>query len=174
MQLTSAYRHAAIELAGSPAQAVFPLREDERVLIQPWVAGTEYRLELLHDLRVHYAAHFIGESHQMRCGESESVITYHPDLLDDLPHRLSAVFGHSGIWGLDLIWDGERATILDINPRFTGAYPFYHLAGANAPAALVVWAMGQDADPAWLQMASGVRGVKEFEALQIEMRLEYQ
>ena len=141
-QLTSAYRQAAIELADSPEQAVFPLLEDERVLIQLWVVGKEYRLELLHDLRGRYAAHFIGESHQMRFGESESVTTCDPDLLDNLPHRLSAVFGHSGIWGLDWIWDGERATILDINPRFTGAYPFYHLAGANAPAAIVAWANG--------------------------------
>jgi carbamoyl-phosphate synthase large subunit len=172
MELESAYRQTLIQLADSPAQAVVPLCDDEQVLIQPFVTGKEYRLDLLHDIHGKYVAHFIVESHQMRFGETEVATTCPPDLLHDLPHRLSTLFGHSGIWGVDLIWDGTRATILDINPRFTGTYPFYHLAGANVPAALIAWATGKEADPSWLQMASGVRGVKEFEAQEIDIRLE--
>jgi carbamoyl-phosphate synthase large subunit len=171
-QLVSAYHKAAIELGDSPSRAVFPLHESERVLIQSWIAGKEYRMELLHDLKGRYASHFICELHQMRFGESESVTTRDPDLLNDLPHRLSKLFVHNSIWGLDLIWDGEQAIILDINPRFTGAYPFCHLAGANVPAALVAWAMGQEAKPEWLRMASGIRGVKIFETMEIDRWLE--
>jgi carbamoyl-phosphate synthase large subunit len=47
-----------------------------------------------------------------------------------------------------------------MNPRFTGHYPFSHIAGANIPAALVAWAKGQTADPAWLRVIPGVKGYK--------------
>ena len=35
--------------------------------------------------------------------------------------HLAAAFGLRGLFGIDLIWDGERAWVLEVNPRPTGS-----------------------------------------------------
>jgi len=75
--------------------------------------------------------------------------------------RISARLRHVGLLDIDVIRDQGRTCLLEMNPRFGGHYPFSHLAGANIPAALIAWAQGLEADPAWLRVTPGVEGYKE-------------
>lgn len=138
-----------------------------QVVFQEKAVGPEWCLGLVHDLEGNPAAHFLCEVHSMRAGESDRVSTVQGDLLGDLPERLSALTRHMGIWGVDVLANGGRPLIIDLNPRFTGDYPFQHLAGANVPAALVAWARGEVPDPAWLRPAVGVRGYKDLVPMRI-------
>lgn len=131
------------------------------VVIQEHIAGKEFCLTLVNNLRGEFAAAFLAEVHEMRAGESDRVTTVAPDFLGDLPRRLSQLTRHAGIWGVDLLMNGETPTIIDINPRFTGDYPFQHLAGANIPATLIAWAEGKEPDPQWLNPAVDLKACKE-------------
>jgi carbamoyl-phosphate synthase large subunit len=133
----------------------------EIILIQAYIPGQEYCVDIIHDLDGKYAAHFIGQVHAMRSGESDSLTTVEPGLFGNLPQRLSSLTRHLGIWGADLLLHDGCPYVIDINPRFTGDYPFHHLAGADIPAALVAWVEKRTPAPEWLKPAVGFRGYKD-------------
>jgi carbamoyl-phosphate synthase large subunit len=159
--LRNAYRRAFDELRTGLADEFLPLPPEERVLMQAALDGPERCVDLVHDLNGDYAAHFVCEVHAMRAGESDSATTLPHDVLGDLPHRLAALTRHPGIWGVDVMMDGTAPKVIDVNPRFTGDYPFHHLAGADVPAALLAWVAGEEPKDEWLRPATGVRGFKD-------------
>ena len=67
-----------------------------------------------------------------------------------------AVYPHRGILDCDVFVGRAGLTVVDLNPRFGGGYPFSHLAGANLPAAILAWATGREPDPSWLRVTTGV------------------
>jgi carbamoyl-phosphate synthase large subunit len=133
----------------------------ESVLIQQELSGPDLRLNLVNDLDGNYSGHMICQVHAMRAGESDSATTLDGDVLGDLPYRLSSLIKHTGILGIDLMMNNGLYSIIDINPRFTGEYPFFHLAGANIPASLCAWAEGNTPDPQWLVPGVGVHCYKD-------------
>jgi carbamoyl-phosphate synthase large subunit len=160
-ELEWSFRRATNELAESVVDRFVPLAPDERVLVQEHVAGPEYCLDVVNDLAGREAAQMLCEVHSMRAGESDAATTVDPALLGDLPRRFARATRHLGIWGVDLRVGGGSPVILDVNPRFTGDYPFQQLAGADVPAALVAWVEGREPEAGWLSPAFGVRGFKD-------------
>lgn len=130
-------------------------------IVQEHLGRIERTLIVVGDLEGRYAGHLITDIHSMRAGESDWATTLASDALGDLPQRLAALTRHAGPWGFDLMMRNGTACIIDVNPRFTGDYPFHHLAGADLPAALLAWAAGQTPDPAWLRSTPGVTGFKD-------------
>jgi carbamoyl-phosphate synthase large subunit len=51
-------------------------------------------------------------------------------------------------------------SVLEMNCRFGGGYPFAHLAGANFPAAVVAWLAHREPRPEWLRARPGTTGIK--------------
>jgi carbamoyl-phosphate synthase large subunit len=130
-------------------------------IFQEFVVGTEFRLNLVNDLAGVPRATFACKVDSMRAGESDRATTVDPQQFAALAAKLAGLTKHAGIWGIDMIVSNDVCYVLDINPRFTGDYPFQHLAGANVPAALVAWARGEPVAPEWLQPAIGVSGYKD-------------
>lgn len=170
--LEAAHRAALAELHDSLADRFLALPADERVLIQAAAQGPERCIDLVHDLQGRHAAHFVCEVHAMRAGESDRATTLAADAVGDLPLRLSALTRHPGIWGVDVMMDEGQPKVIDVNPRFTGDYPFQHLAGADVPAALLAWARGDEPEPAWLTPSAGVRGFKDLVPTRMPVRNE--
>ena len=135
--------------------------ENQGVLIQQKIAGNEYCLDIVNDLSGKYACSLMVEVHSMRAGESDLATTVDSGMVGDLPIRFSKMTKHLGIWGIDFMDDHGVLRVIDINPRFTGDYPFHQIAGANIPAAIVAWANGENVDPSWLKAEIGVRGFKD-------------
>ncbi|MDL2338436.1 MAG: ATP-grasp domain-containing protein [Pseudomonadota bacterium] len=160
-QLGWFHQSSLAELEDAVGNRFLPLPLDERVLIQQCVQGPEHRVIVVNDLEGEYAAHFVAEVNAMRAGESDRATTMARDALGDLPGRFSRLTRHLGVWGLDVLLDADQPMIIDVNPRFTGDYPFQHLAGANVPAALIAWAQGVQPERAWLEPAVGVTGYKD-------------
>ena len=79
---------------------------------------------------------------------------------DQRLERLGEIIGrrlrHVGSLDCDLMMTESGPQVIDLNPRIGGGYPFSHLAGANLPAALIAWANGEEADPAWFKPQPGV------------------
>jgi carbamoyl-phosphate synthase large subunit len=161
IELKTWHRQVATEIVGSAIQQFCPLPEALSVLIQQAVVGPEFCVDVVNDLHGHYAAHFGCHVYSMRAGESDSAITVDVGMAGDLPLKLSRLTQHCGIWGIDVIVDNGIPKVIDINPRFTGDYPFQHIAGANIPACLVAWARGEEPEYHWLHPEVGVRGYKD-------------
>lgn len=123
---------------------------DQAILIQEWLDGEEYGLDVINDLDGRYAGTLARRKLLMRAGETDRAITVRHAGLERLGERLSGALGHIGNLDCDLFVSGETCAVLEMNPRFGGGYPFAHAAGANLPAALIAWARGETPDPAWL------------------------
>lgn len=160
-ELEALHQQVRDELDISIVQQFLPGLSDTSVLIQQFIDGQEYCVNLVNNLEGRYASHFACRVHAMRAGESDYVTTVNPAFLGDLPFRLSRMTGHPGIFGIDIMMHDGVPKVIDINPRFTGDYPFQHIAGANIPATLLAWAWGEEPKPEWLKPEVGVRGYKD-------------
>lgn len=130
------------------------------VLIQEKIVGQEYGLDLVNDFHGQHKATFVKRKLGMRAGETDKAVTESNPVLEELGERLSNYLGHYGIVDCDVFWNGEWATILEMNPRFGGGYPFSHVAGANIPAALIAWASAQKVKTEWLTVRQGISSAK--------------
>ena len=118
-------------------------------------------MDVVNDLNGKYVCHLVLQVHTMRAGETDLVTTVDPAIAGDIPQRLSQLTRHPGMWGVDIICDQEKPLIIDINPRFTGDYPYHQISGANIPAALIAWTNGKVPEPSWFKAEVGVKGYKE-------------
>lgn len=131
------------------------------VIIQEMLRGTEYGVDIVNDLSGDFACCFMKQKLGMRSGETDAAITVEDGEIEAMARQISARLRHVGLLDMDIIRGQGRSCLLEMNPRFGGHYPFSHLAGANIPAALIAWAQGEDADPAWLRVMPGVEGYKD-------------
>ena len=146
-------RRTILACWGSPAAA-------NSLLIQQFVTGQEYGMDIVNDLSGRHVCTLAHRKLVMRAGNTDRAVTVSEPSLD----RIGAVIGqrlaHLGGLDCDLIKTDHGLSVLDLNPRFGGGYPFSHLAGANLPAALIAWASGETPDPDWLRSTPGVLSSK--------------
>jgi carbamoyl-phosphate synthase large subunit len=130
------------------------------VIIQETLPGDEYGLDIINDFNENYLDTFVKKKISMRAGETDGAITVKSDFLVSIGEELSNKLKHLGILDVDVFYDGNKAYVLDINPRFGGGYPFSHLAGANIPKAYLLWSQNKIADIGKIEF-----GVKSFKAI---------
>lgn len=160
-ELQAAFNTAAEQALASGSNQYIPLPEHEMVLIQQAITGREVCVGILNDLNGAYRAHFACEVHSMRSGESDWATSLDRKPFVATASAFSGLTKHRGIWGVDFVEDDGVYKAIDINPRFTGDYPFHHLAGANVPAALLAWATGSNAVEDCFYSNPGVTGFKD-------------
>jgi carbamoyl-phosphate synthase large subunit len=140
----------------------FESKQDEEgcVLVQEKLTGHEFGLDILNDLDGNYVFTSVKRKLAMRAGETDAAVTVDNSHLRELGRQIAIALKHRGNLDVDLFFDGNQATVLEMNCRFGGGYPFSHMAGANFPAAILAWLRGKEAKPEWLRVAYGVTGVK--------------
>jgi carbamoyl-phosphate synthase large subunit len=130
------------------------------LVIQPFIQGPEYGMDIVNDLSGRHVCTLARRKLVMRSGNTDRAVTVSEPGLE----RVGAVIGqnlaHLGSLDCDVIRTERGYSVLDLNPRFGGGYPFSHLAGANLPAALIAWAKGKEPDPAWLRTTPGITSSK--------------
>lgn len=126
------------------------------VLIQETLTGDEYGLDIVNDLDGRHACTFVKRKLRMRAGQTDRATTVADPRLEALGELIGRRLGHRGILDCDAFVDDDGISVIDLNPRFGGGYPFSHVAGADIPAALVAWAEGREPDPAWLRIEPNV------------------
>lgn len=136
-------------------------KESEKgILIQEMMPGTEYGLDVINDLDGRYVTTFVKQKLGMRSGETDRACTVLFEQLSALGQTIGEALGHIGNLDCDVFVSEGRISVLELNPRFGGGYPFSHLAGANLPAALIAWAEGKLPRREWLQVASNIASAK--------------
>lgn len=133
---------------------------DAVLLVQEFVVGNEYSLEIVNDLSGRYVTTFAEQKLGLRAGETDSAVTVSDEQLVRLGQLLGRTLGHVGNLECDVFVDSGGAQVLELNPYLGSSYPFTHVAGANVPAALIAWAGGETPDPAWLRAEAGVRSAR--------------
>ena len=126
------------------------------VLIQEWLSGEEYGLDIVNDLNGRYVCTFAKRKLKMRAGQTDRAVIVKDERLEKLGQLIGENLGHVGILDCDLFASEQGWRIIDLNPRVGGGYPFSHVAGANVPAALIAWMNGEEADPSCFQVRPGL------------------
>jgi carbamoyl-phosphate synthase large subunit len=129
---------------------------DHGFIVQPWLRGEEYGLDVVNDMDGNYACTLARRKLVMRAGNTDRAVTAVDPALERLGRSIGVCVRHVGSLDCDVIAAEGGYRVLDLNPRFGGGYPFSHLAGADLPAALIAWALGEEPDPAWLRARPGV------------------
>jgi len=125
------------------------------LLFQEHLDGQEYGLDVINDLSGRYLHTFVRRKLGMRAGETDRAIAIRDRELEALGERIGRALGHSGIVDCDVFDCAGRLSVLEMNPRFGGGYPFTHMAGANLPAILIALANGKVPDPDWFSIREG-------------------
>lgn len=130
------------------------------VLIQEFLHGQEYGLDIVNDLNGRYVCTFVKKKLGMRAGETDKAITVELEELSKTGALIGTALRHTGNLDCDLFITRKGIYLLEMNPRFGGGYPFSHVAGANIPAAIIAWVMGKTPDSSWFKITPGVTSAK--------------
>jgi carbamoyl-phosphate synthase large subunit len=159
-ELELAYRLVKRRAARRLGEAGGGAEAERCVLIQQWLRGHEYGLDVVNDLSGRHVCTFARQKLVMRAGETDRAVTVEDEELSDLGRKLGEAFAHAGNLDCDVFLEERGPCVVDLNPRFGGGYPFSHVAGADLPAALVAWAEGRAPDPRWFTATPGVMSAK--------------
>ncbi|MEE9321730.1 MAG: ATP-grasp domain-containing protein [Granulosicoccus sp.] len=116
------------------------------IVIQETLTGKEYGIDVLNDFNGSVRSIYVKEKLAMRAGETDKACVREHVGLDTVALLIGSNLKHIGNLDCDVFVDGDTASVLELNPRFGGGYPFSHLAGANYPAAVMDWAAGREHD----------------------------
>lgn len=141
---------------------------DNNVIIQEFMRGEEYGLDIINDLNKRYIATLVKKKIEMRSGETDGAITIKCSVFEQLGKQLANRLGHIANLDTDCFLLNNQPYILEMNCRFGGGYPFSHLAGANLPKAIIKWIQG-DRDFNILDgYRTGIKARKDINILEIK------
>ena len=113
-------------------------------MIQPYIEGTEYGLDILNNLKGEFVAVCVKEKLLMRAGETDKAKVIRDPDLERLGVAIAMAFRHIGNLDCDVLRAHSGALYcIDFNPRFGGGYPATHLAGFNYLRAILDMVRGQ-------------------------------
>lgn len=131
------------------------------VLIQTSCPGEEFGLDIINDLDGNHHVTVVKQKLGMRSGETDKAVTLKHEPLEQLGAKIASLTRHPANLDVDVFWDGEKAYVLEFNPRFGGGYPFSHAAGIHLPKAIVAWLRNEPVNTKELLTPKyGVEGMK--------------
>lgn len=116
---------------------------DECVLVQEFINGDEYGVDIINDLDGNYCGISVKKKLSMRAGETDKSITIKNEAINIIGKRISIKIKHISNLDCDILEKDGKYYVLELNPRFGGGYPFSHEAGINIPKAIIAWLSGE-------------------------------
>jgi carbamoyl-phosphate synthase large subunit len=159
-ELELAYRFVK-KLLGRSFLAEVSSSDPERcILIQERLTGQEHGLDIINNLDGAYITTFVKRKLTMRGGETDRAVTVENAEIKQLGEKIGQKLGHIGNLDCDVMVGPKGFSVLELNPRFGGGYPFSQMAGANIPAALIAWANGDQPHESWLRVEGNIKSSK--------------
>ena len=152
---------AAIDSAPAPIDGSAPSGQD--VVVQPCLPGLEHGVDIVGDLREpgELRAVLARRKVRMRAGETDKAASVDPAPFVANAEKIARAAQLTGLIDTDMfLAEGGEPSVIDINPRFGGGYPFVHLAGADVPRYYLARALGLEIDEDWREYAPGVISAK--------------
>lgn len=116
------------------------------VLIQEYIEGKEYGLDIINDLNGNNRAIIVREKLGMRSGETDSAKVVINEKIKDFGRLIGEKLSHIGNLDLDIMVRDENMYLIEMNARFGGGYPYSHCSGVDLPKAIVKWVIGENLD----------------------------
>jgi len=110
---------------------------DRAILIQEKIKGDEYGLDIFNDFKGENLTVTVKRKLAMRSGETDIAEVIENKELENIGKKIAESLKHIGNLDMDILFDGQKAYIIDMNARFGGGYPFTHSAGVNELEALI-------------------------------------
>jgi carbamoyl-phosphate synthase large subunit len=111
--------------------------DDACVIVQEFIQGKEYGLDIFNDLNGDYRGVICKEKLSMRAGETEKSLSVSSDKFEKYVSKISEQLRHVGNLDTDFLENDKGLYLLELNPRFGGGYPFSHNSGGNLVKALL-------------------------------------
>ena len=112
---------------------------EESLLIQEYINGSEYGLDVMNDLHGKHCGVSIKKKLSMRAGETDKAVTVKNDTIFSIGRTIGKKLKHIANLDCDILEKDGEFYVLELNPRFGGGYPFSHEAGVNMPKAIISW-----------------------------------
>ncbi len=157
-ELTFFYKNIQKRIKNSYLNDLTSHALEESVLIQEHIDGQEYGIDVFNDLNKNYFMSVSKEKLAMRSGETDAAVIVDIPELDRLAIKISNLLEHIGNLDVDVLFDGEKYYVLEMNARFGGGFPFSYLAGADFPGILIKMAKGEAVTPT--PVRAGLKGLK--------------
>ncbi|GAA1510528.1 ATP-grasp domain-containing protein [Brevibacterium permense] len=162
-------RQAVTEAAlSAPAAGGHPGTRDD-VVVQPKLPGAEYGVDIIGSLTDGgmLSGVLARRKVRMRAGETDKAVTVDAAPFARISELIAGASDLTGLIDVDVFVDdfGE-ASVIDINPRFGGGYPFVHLAGADVPLYYLSQAFDIEVDECWNKYELGVVSAK-YESIRV-------
>lgn len=140
-ELMEAYNACKKSLSNSYL-AQFKESNDD-VLIQEFIKGKEYGLDIFNDMNGQCRGVVCKEKLAMRAGETDIAVTVNAERFNGFASIISEKLKYVGNMDCDFLEKDGQLYLLELNPRFGGGYPFSHEAGANLVKALILSLMNR-------------------------------
>lgn len=154
------YKKVKRELMENYLKYESQIDSENTVIIQEFLNGQEYGLDIINDLEKKYVTTFVKKKIAMRSGETDGAITVQSDIIEKTGKKIANSLGHIANLDTDCFMIAGKPYILEMNCRFGGGYPFSHLAGANLPKAIINWISQNDAENELSRYKYGFEGMK--------------
>lgn len=118
-----------------------PLNHDKNFFYQKFYTFNEYGIDILNDLNGNYYHSCARKKLLLRAGDTDKAAVMNNKKFIDIAKKISRATNHVGILDVDLLFNGKKFYILDLNPRIGGGYPFTHEAGNNYIEQILRWAI---------------------------------
>jgi carbamoyl-phosphate synthase large subunit len=116
-------------------------------VVQDFVEGTEFTVDLLADFNGRVISVVPRERLVIRAGVSDKGITRKNQMVMDFAVRVAESLHLVGASNIQCKWDGERVTLIEVNPRFSGGIPLTLASGADFASWLLQLAAGVQVRP---------------------------
>lgn len=117
------------------------------VLIQEFIDGKEYNLDVINDLKGSFVMTVVKEKINMRAGETDIAKVAKNAPLEILGNTISKKLKHIFNLDVDCILKNDKIYVIDLNCRLGGGFPFSYLSGVDLPLQLINWLKGENTDP---------------------------
>ncbi|MEZ9835253.1 ATP-grasp domain-containing protein [Vibrio breoganii] len=141
--------------------------KNRAVIIQQFISGDEYGLEVVNDLDANYVATLSKKKIAMRAGETDQAEIVINEEFDWLGNRISTYLGHVANLDVDVLEENGVFFVLEMNARFGGQYPFSHVAGADLPLQIRYWLENKDTEPSLFNIENGVVASKDLNIVRL-------
>jgi len=132
------------------------------VLMQEKIKGEEHGIDILNDLNGNYVTYAAKRKLRMD-GSTLMAQTIQGENFEKVAKTISLNLKHIGDLDVDFFLDEKgEITVLEMNCRFGGQYPFAHLAGADFPGQIIDWLSGNKTSEKYLMYKTGVISYKDY------------
>lgn len=132
------------------------------ILIQEKIHGQEFGLDVFNDLTGSLATVVAKRKIAMRAGETDIAEIVENSIFFDIAETISKNLRHIANLDIDVfLLPNNDISVLEMNCRFGGQYPFSHLAGVDFPKQIIKWLLNEDTDKNLITPTIGVISCKD-------------